>query len=85
MTAIASWVLRDYGDEALDFPPVNKCLANSTSNYTDVNATCLGEAAVLRISFGNVCFFALQIFLLLGVTSQQSARTVFHTGLWPLK
>ncbi|GAB4821842.1 hypothetical protein N2152v2_008888 [Parachlorella kessleri] len=85
VTAILSWTLRDYGLQALNFPPLNKCLADSTSTQTDVNATCLGEVAVLRISFGNVCFFFLMAVLLLGVTQQDNLRMMLHTGLWPVK
>lgn len=78
---VAAWALRDYGSNVLDFSPVNDCLADtSPPDYG-----CMGQQAVQRIAFGTFLFFALHLFLLLGVTSTRSPRLALHTGFWPFK
>ena len=49
------------------------------------DTACLGNQAVLRISFGSFMFFALHLLLLLGVTTKSNPRLALHTGFWPLK
>ncbi|PRW59950.1 putative serine incorporator [Chlorella sorokiniana] len=80
-TVIACWVLRDYGGSALDFSPLNECL----SQTDPTNRSCLGQQAVMAISFGTFCFFALQMLLLLGVSHKSNPRLSIHTGWWPIK
>ena len=87
ITSIVSWVLRDYGTDALNYNPVNQgCLiTNTTTSITQVDDNCLGQAAVIRIGFGNFIFFALQFLLLLGVTKQDNIRTPLFTAFWPVR
>jgi hypothetical protein len=40
LTAIASWLLRDYGGSALDFSPLNKVDIPNSSNCLLTNAQC---------------------------------------------
>lgn len=75
-------MLRDYGTDGLDFSPLNDCLADPGNATEPVNTSCLGDLAVLRISWGNVLFFAVMAVLLLAVTTQENPRMVVHTGLW---
>ena len=70
-----SWVLRDYGGNALDFGPASGC---STAG------NC-GDLAVLRISFGSLLFFALMGILTFAVTDGDDIRLHIHTGFWPIK
>lgn len=58
-------MLRDYSSTALSHISVLKsCLGDGVSG----DGTCVGKGAVLRISLGNVMFFALMFLLTLGVT-----------------
>jgi serine incorporator 1/3 len=75
VTTIVSWVLRDYGGDALDFGPADGC--------TD-DGSC-GDLAVLRISFGSVIFFTVHLLLTLGVTTPDNPRYIVHAGHWPIK
>lgn len=81
LTTVASWALRDYGQNVLDISPLNACLTESSPP----NYGCMGEQAVLRLSFGSFMFFALHMLLMVGVTTKSSPRLAIHTGLWPLK
>lgn len=78
---VVAWLLRDYGGSALDFSPLNDCLAGSTPPNPD----CMGRAAVIAIALGSFCFFSLLMLLTLGVTRRDSWRLPIHTGFWPLK
>lgn len=82
LAAVASWLLRDYGESVLDFYPLNQCLAETVPPG---NRSCLGQEAVVAISFGTFSFFALHMVLLLGVSRASNWRLPLHTGLWPLK
>ena len=75
IVTIVSWVLRDYGGDALDFGPAAGCGAAGTC----------GDLAVLRLSLGSVIFFAAMMLLTLGVTSEDNPRVALHTGFWPAK
>ena len=75
VVTIIEWILRDYGDDALDFGPAQGCMQTETC----------GELAVLRISFGSVLFFAVMTLLTLGVTTLSNPRSPIHFGFWPLK
>jgi hypothetical protein len=79
LTTITSWLLRDYGDGALDFSPLNACIIDPN------DTSCLGQQAVRRICFGTFLFFCLHFVLLLGVTSTTNRRLAIHTGFWPVK
>lgn len=79
LTTITSWLLRDYGDGALDFSPLNACIIDPN------DTSCLGQQAVRRICFGTFLFFCLHFVLLLGVTSTTNRRLAIHTGFWPIK
>ncbi|KAK9867400.1 hypothetical protein WJX84_004681 [Apatococcus fuscideae] len=82
VTALATWMLRDYSYEALSkISVLRSCLGDGVSG----DGTCVGKGAVLRISFGNVMFFALNLLLTLGMRKKDSWRRPLHTGLWPLK
>ena len=77
ITAVASWLLRDYSEKALQhIPQLRKC---NTPDGTYENS-CAGKGAVLRISFGNFIFFALHFVLLIGVRKTTQARRLVHTG-----
>lgn len=78
---VVAWVLRDYGGSALDFSPLNDCLAASSPP----NPGCTGRAAVIAIALGSFCFFSLLMVLTLGVTRRDNWRLPIHTGFWPLK
>lgn len=80
-TSAISWCLRDYGSSVLNFSPVNDCLDGVEP---DAEA-CLGNSAVLRISFGSCLFFAAHALLLIGVTTRSNPRLAVHNGLWPLQ
>ncbi len=57
-------MLRDYSSKALAHIPVLKtCLGDGVSG----DGTCVGKGAVLRISFGNVMFFAVMLLLTVGI------------------
>ena len=78
ITAVASWLLRDYSEKALQhISQLRKC---NTSDGTYENS-CAGKGAVLRISFGNFIFFALHFVLLIGVRKTTQARRLIHTGM----
>ncbi|DBA86260.1 hypothetical protein WJX77_011720 [Trebouxia sp. C0004] len=82
ITAVASWLLRDYSHNALEhIPQLRKCNAPD-GTYEN---SCAGKGAVLRISFGNFLFFALHFILLIRVRRTTQARRLIHTGFWPLK
>ncbi|KAK9840265.1 hypothetical protein WJX74_006470 [Apatococcus lobatus] len=82
ITALATWMLRDYSSKALSHVSVLKsCLGDGAAE----DGTCVGKGAVLRISLGNVMFFAIMFLLTLGVTRKDSWRRFLHTGLWPIK
>jgi hypothetical protein len=86
LTSAISWVLRDYGSGVLNFSPVNDCLAGVEPNAQGVvPLTCLGNSAVLRVSFGSCLFFAAHALLLIGVTTRSNPRLAVHSGLWPLQ
>lgn len=81
ITAVASWLLRDYSQQALQhIPELRKC---NTPEGTYENS-CAGKGAVLRISFGNFLFFCLHFILLIGVRRTTQARRLIHTGESPL-
>lgn len=75
IVTVVSWVLRDYGGDALDFGPADGC------NESEV----CGAFAVLRLSFGTAIFFVIMGLLTLGVDSEESPRISFHSGCWPAK
>ena len=78
ITAVASWLLRDYSEQALQhISQLRKCNAPDGS-YEN---SCAGKGAVLRISFGNFIFFALHFVALLGVRKNTDARRLIHTGV----
>ena len=80
ITAVASWLLRDYSQQALQhIPELRKC---NTPDGTYENS-CAGKGAVLRISFGNFLFFCLHFILLIGVRITTQARRLIHTGEGP--
>lgn len=80
ITAVASWLLRDYSEKALQhISQLRKC---NTPDGTYENS-CAGKGAVLRISFGNFIFFALHFVLLIGVRKTTQARRLIHTGMLP--
>jgi hypothetical protein len=80
ITAVASWLLRDYSRQALEhIPELRKCNAPD-GTYEN---SCAGKGAVLRISFGNFLFFALHFILLIGVRRTTQARRLIHTGTAP--
>eukprot|EP00891_Asterochloris_glomerata_P004622 jgi/Astpho2/4622/e_gw1.00067.172.1_t len=82
ITAIASWLLRDYSEQALKrIPELKKCY----NPDGDAVTSCAGKGAVLRISFGNFLFFAVHVLLTLGVRHGKNPRRLVHTGFWPLK
>lgn len=77
ITAVASWLLRDYSEQALQhISQLRKCNAPD-GTYEN---SCAGKGAVLRISFGNFMFFALHFILLIGVRRTTQARRLIHTG-----
>ena len=45
----------------------------------------MGKSAVLRLSFGNMMFFAAHFLVLLGCRSKNDPRRFMHTALWPLQ
>ncbi|KAK9858472.1 hypothetical protein WJX84_010638 [Apatococcus fuscideae] len=68
ITALATWMLRDYSSKALSHVSVLKsCLGDGAAE----DGTCVGKGAVLRISLGNVMFFAIMFLLTLGVTRKR--------------
>ena len=78
ITAVASWLLRDYSEQALQHvSQLRKC---NTDQGTYENS-CAGKGAVLRISCGNFIFFALHFVFLLGVRRSDNARRLIHTGI----
>jgi len=79
-SSVLAWVLRDYGAPALEQLPWGSDCSGSTAE-----AQCLGNQAVLRISFANLCFFLVHCVSLIGVRSKEDIRLVVHTSLWPLK
>lgn len=77
ITAVASWLLRDYSQQALQhIPELRKC---NSPDGTYENS-CAGKGAVLRVSFGNFLFFCLHFILLIGVRRTTQARRLIHTG-----
>ncbi|KAK9907944.1 hypothetical protein WJX75_000353 [Coccomyxa subellipsoidea] len=83
LTAVLTWVLRDYASPALGHVgPLRECLSIADSA---LKATCVGKGVVLRISFGNFIFFAAHMLLLLCVSKEADLRRFIHTGLLPLQ
>lgn len=77
ITAVSSWLLRDYSEQALQhISQLRKC-NGPDGTYEN---SCAGKGAVLRISFGNFIFFALHFVLLIGVRKTTQARRLIHTG-----
>eukprot|EP00887_Chlorella_sp_A99_P006525 scaffold3.g6525.t1 len=84
VAVVVAWVLRDYGAPGLNWSPVNECLPPPDASGAVADG-CLGQSAVLRISFGNFLFFAAHLVVLLGVKRQNDRRLLAHTGFWPLQ
>eukprot|EP00963_Diacronema_lutheri_P006701 scaffold587_cov339-Pavlova_lutheri.AAC.25 len=77
VSTIVSWVLRDYGGDALDgLYNLDHCMGNTT---------CLGKEAVLRISCGSAIFFFILCILSLGVREAEDPREAVNSGMWLVK
>mmetsp|Transcript_36425 Transcript_36425/g.81073 ORF Transcript_36425/g.81073 Transcript_36425/m.81073 type:complete len:392 (+) Transcript_36425:260-1435(+) len=78
ITAVATWVLRDYADIWLaeNIDAFQQCAV------TDMTGTCSGQQVAMRISFANFCFFALHAVLTLFLTKESDPRVGLHAGLW---
>jgi len=62
LTAIVSWVLRDYSAHIFKhIHGLSSCLdlANSSGSGVFDSGACVGKGAVLRVSFGNFLFFGV--------------------------
>jgi len=77
VTTIVSWVLRDYGENALEgLSSMDHCMGNTT---------CLGKEAVLRISCGSAIFYCTLCVFSLGVREVDDPREIVNSGLWLFK
>lgn len=78
VTAIATWMLRDYAEQVL--------LANTEiftyCNDPELAALCAGKTAALRFCFANFVFFMTHSLVLFSVTRSDDPRVGFHTSLW---
>ncbi|KAK9845928.1 hypothetical protein WJX81_006178 [Elliptochloris bilobata] len=80
LSAVASWLLRDYGQYVVSHAgSLAKCLHSGTQ------AVCIGKGAILRVSFGNFLFFGAHALALAGVHQADNPRLLLHTGLWPVQ
>ncbi|KAK9810887.1 hypothetical protein WJX73_005440 [Symbiochloris irregularis] len=83
LTAIATWILRDYSSNGLSYiSGLSSCKSEATTENQD---RCYGKGAVLRLSFGNFLFFTVHFLALLGVTRKGDWRMWLHSGCWPLQ
>jgi Serine incorporator (Serinc) len=61
LVAIVTWLLKDYAFKGLSHTGGLGSCSDAAEPHS-----CVGNGAVLRISFGNFMFFALQCLILIG-------------------
>lgn len=75
-SAIVTWVLRDYGEDTLDWiPEMDAC---ESADDSDKNA-CFGKGAVLRMSFALFAFHFFHALFLLQCKYMDDPRKSLHT------
>ncbi|CAD7703329.1 unnamed protein product [Ostreobium quekettii] len=83
VSAIVSWVFRDYGNEFVhQLPEMEACRPNDDEG---LNSDCVGKGAVLRISFATFTFHLAHMIALFGCKSEADPRTAVHTSCFGLK
>ncbi|EFJ41981.1 hypothetical protein VOLCADRAFT_77374 [Volvox carteri f. nagariensis] len=80
-TAIAVWVLRDYGGEFLAREVSSFKLCKQSSDPTLVRS-CAGKEVALRVSFANLIYFGAHLLGCLLLTRSEDPRVDLHAGLW---
>ncbi|GFR44202.1 hypothetical protein Agub_g5385 [Astrephomene gubernaculifera] len=80
-TAIAVWVLRDYGG---DFLPREVSAFNLCKEAADPASVsrCAGKEVALRVSFANLVWFGAHLLGCLLLTRVEDPRVDLHAGLW---
>lgn len=81
-SAIVTWVLRDYGDDFLDWVPEME--ACKSDNGSGENA-CFGKGAVLRFSFALCVFHLFHALFLIRCRDADDPRTMLHTECLGIK
>lgn len=82
-SAIVTWILRDYADDALDWvPEMDSC--DSADGQDDRNA-CFGKGAVLRMSFALFAFHFMHALFLIQCKFVDDPRKSFHTDCLSFK
>eukprot|EP01025_Chloroclados_australasicus_P027880 TRINITY_DN2758_c0_g1_i1.p2 TRINITY_DN2758_c0_g1~~TRINITY_DN2758_c0_g1_i1.p2 ORF type:complete len:383 (-),score=26.17 TRINITY_DN2758_c0_g1_i1:1150-2298(-) len=80
LSAIIMWILRDYGDEMLDWLPFwEKC------DQKQFISECMGSQAVLRFGIANVGFFGILTLCLMCAKDESDPRIEAHLGFWTPK
>ena len=82
LTAIITWLLRDYADDwfLAHSAAFSYCAADSA--YAQL---CSGKQVAIRVSFANVSFFGAHALALLWCKSARDPRTALHTSFWGVR
>ncbi|GLC60406.1 hypothetical protein PLESTB_001608800 [Pleodorina starrii] len=80
-TAIAVWVLRDYGGSFLAREVSSFNVCKELPDTADVRS-CAGKQVALRVSFANLVWFGLHFLVCLLLKRADDPRVDLHAGLW---
>ncbi|GIL85121.1 hypothetical protein Vretifemale_13749 [Volvox reticuliferus] len=80
-TAIALWVLRDYGGNFLVREVSSFKLCKQAADQSTLRS-CAGKEVALRVSFANLIYFGAHLLPCLLMIRTEDPRVDLHAGLW---